>query len=258
MPILKKRLNLVLGPYSDGTRSGYGYSIRFTIAGLPVKKGREEQVSPLKMFYTCRDAAVEDIGKIFRTTSKVGVWAQRRKSLEKARLIIMARTKVAMERGIKVLNTFEKHAGWALTKAYQLNTRAVREQDDKFYYVVGSGRWMRAPALFSLFVLLIRLGWSLTDKSKIMQAKSAPAMVKAAKAFGGSRPYDLSHMIIHGDKWLILLENFNKIFGRRTPKSCWGYKTSVYGEGINKLCSLHTGDAKLSAAFKGFLDDASN
>jgi hypothetical protein len=54
----------------------------------------------------------------------------------------------------KSVNTLEKHLGFALTKITKLETPG---DSSGAYYVSASGRWMRAPQLLSLYLLVIRL-----------------------------------------------------------------------------------------------------
>ena len=131
-------------------------------------KLNEDKVEVVDNFYSCRDGLLGRIHtniihtniekiKTDKTHMLLQWCAGSPAQLSKAQITENnLKNQKWIENSIKFLHLYEKLAGWPLTKTHRVKT----DNDDatKLYYFLSSRRWIKAPYLISLYVLLIRIG----------------------------------------------------------------------------------------------------
>ena len=160
-----------------------------------------------------------------------------------------------------MLNVIEKNYGWPLTKIYpaQLGKDQEVAANNAFYYVVASKRWIKAPAMLSLFTLIFRIAaynGKFKFGSKIKNIKTFYSALEDASLKSGES--ELAFFREHGSFWPLVLDNYNKLFSKRSIEDLYCPKDADYffSEGINTLCDLDTKDSKLRGTFEGIVKKA--
>ena len=143
------------GPDKINLPSYNGFS--FGIVKFDAKD--DKLISNYKGFHGCREGLIGTISSnlanietdkthmLFRWDSGIDKEGKKNES-------ILANKKWA-EKSIKLLHIYEKIAGWPLTKPYKVKTD--NGERTLLYYFLGSRRWVKAPYLLSLYILLVRL-----------------------------------------------------------------------------------------------------
>jgi len=152
----------------------------------------------------------------------------------------------------KMLNVIEKNYGWPLTKIYPAKSYRKMAVNNKFYYVTASKRWIKAPAMLSLFTLLFRVAITETKhkfKNKIRSMKSLFAVLDDLSARSGQA--EVLYYGKHGHNWKLVLSNYAKLFGSRSMSDLYFPKAGGYffTEGINQLCDGSSKDETLNKQF---------
>ena len=259
----KRPLKIDISDYREECIDGdYAFShMEFALATAMSKKGI---VEPLDSPDSCRESLCQNVReymdgvdnlKYFDKTRLILYWAghKERKKAYYAGLNTQVEKTVTV--GIKIINLYEGELGWPLTKIHFLeNDISARHM---FYYVVGSKRWIKAPALLSLYTLLLRLG-QLTHQASKFSGKfttfdgAIKALDKEAKKKHISG--DISYYKQHKDKWMFFLSNYKRLFSKRDMSDLWSpaqnHGSSFFSEGINTLCDHDTQDVKLQLAIE--------
>lgn len=151
--------------------------------------------------------------------------------------------------GVKLVNAYESKLGWPLTKMYKVKCTEKVPAKNTFFYTVGSRRWIKAPALLSLYLLLLRLGHHHVIQKKAFRTYGTAYKTLKAACKRGSLPTDLSYFKTHGDQWMLILKNYERLFKNRTMTDLYipsqRYNNEYFHEGINTLCDNDTLDVKL-------------
>jgi len=228
----------------------------FALAG-PVKGGRVKSIS---QFNYCRETTCEVIRQEVRgitrrglKTSKLYVVMNRRmyRSNPKGGAAVFKNQVLAAQ---EMVNAVERHYGWALTRVYK--TKPVKEQQEvpnreQFYYIVASKRWMKAPAMLSLFLLIFRIGRFNSKYRFKGKIKSINDLFKILDRSGSRAPIpdDLATFGDLGPKRVrLLLDNYQDIFGNRGMKKLYYPAKShrLFTEGIQSACDLESVDRILN------------
>jgi hypothetical protein len=221
-------------------------------------------VAPLDCFDSCREAVCSnirdqighvDLGEVFDKTRLILYFRGHKHRKKPYYNKLHAEFERTITVGTKLVNLYEKELGWPLTKIYPLENDVSRRHI--FYYVVGSKRWIKAPALLSLYMLLFRLG-HLTHMSRKFSGRFSTfnGAMRSLNELASKKHVtgDLSYFKEHKDYWMFLLSNYKRLFGKRDMSDLWQPKQSygggLFSEGINTLCDHDTQDVKLKLAIE--------
>lgn len=156
--------------------------------------------------------------------------------------------------GQLMVNLIEKHYGWPLTKV--VPTTIINKDVPnacKAYYLSGSKRWIKSPIMLSLFTLLFRIAARGEKKFKLSaEMKSMKTMFSALDDVADKSSYqELSYYRVHGARWKVVLDNYNKLFSKRSMLDHYypGHRSWYFNEGINKLCDESSLDPTLNKQF---------
>ena len=264
-------------------RKNMGTSYNFT--GMKVAfctaPDSNNQIKLVGYFDTCRETITDFLrtqllgkGRSIKKATKI--------SLKKIRLILFIKAnrsnskKVINNFGkrkdeemlisLKLINHYERRLNWPRTKMQKLDNCGTFFNSDgedvsntiNMYMIVGSSRWMKSPHLLSLYILLLRLGL----RRFKAEFKTHAQLLDELQSFGGKQlnscsfiaRSDVSYVNQTYDKWDVLLENYDKLFGRRTIESLYSDKYLVNGssgatEGIYSLCTGNSYDLDISHRF---------
>ena len=153
-----------------------------------------------------------------------------------------------------IINNIEKHYGWPLTKIrLSIITNKGMPESCRAYYISASKRWIKSPVMLSLFTLIFRVSARITKKYNARKnIKNFDTIFSLLdKVAEKSRYEELAFYRAHGKRWKVVLDNYNKLFGRRGmldlyyPVSGWHFT-----EGINRLCDEDSNDKILNQTFK--------
>lgn len=160
-----------------------------------------------------------------------------------------------MEASQKILNTIESHYGWPLTKMHKVELygdQAKGNPGNEFYYVRATKRWIKAPSMLSLYLLLFRIG-CIEKKHKF--SKNITSFTSLFNTLNNLTKKDSGREVAyyreHGKHWRIVLDNYQKLFGRYTMGKMYTPTKGDYyfSEGINTLCDGDSRDKTLNKAF---------
>lgn len=224
----------------------------------------------MTIFSSCREVLIAELSCLFRHSiySPEGIT---KKDLMKTRLlvgikltwpvkyIVRKEHHRAMLRALRLVNHFEKIAKWPLTKLFKVCENDI-ENDEILYLFVADKRWLRAPYIMSMYMLLIRLGrWKQFGKFrshagfiKECNEISKKIVPDAALYNDTVKEYDIQFILPNVYMRLKpLMKHFSKIFAKVSTESY--YTTAcedLYdGGGIGDLCYNKTKDKKLEKRF---------
>lgn len=165
--------------------------------------------------------------------------------------------------GQKIVNVLEKHHGWPLTKIYPVSFADNQKDDIKnssVYYIVAGKRWIKAPAMLSLYTLLFRIAAAESDFPFKHRIRSMKSLFSVLDDVTSKRSYsEFVYYKAHNKYWQLVLSNYRKLFGQRTTASLYspkwshrrdGWNSQYFSEGINSLCDGDTKDKVLSKTFE--------
>lgn len=259
----KKTLKLDLDHrYEEIVDMGYSFEkMEFAYASAV----ENNAVMPCTPFEGCRESVTGLLRDQLMGTKQ---WDCHEIPLNKARFLLYFRhpgekvnRSAAQERfrkvvfaGVKLANAYESKLGWPLTKMYKVEIIQKISTKNTFFYIVGSRRWIKAPALLSLYLLLIRLGHHHVIQKKAFKTYDTAFETLKTICKRGSLPTDLFYFKMHGDQWMLVLENYNKLFKKRTIKDLYRpakqYNNNYFPEGINTLCDGNTLDVNLQIGMR--------
>jgi len=148
-------------------------------------------------------------------------------------------------KGLKILNTLERKHGWPITKVYMLENKSPKHDGKEqgitclTYMLIGSNKWIMASPMLSMFILIIRSGYTITENFN-----SYSSMMKAIKeSIEKARSGDKYHIKVTYKYWDLLMANYSKLF--RNLKISTNYNKSEIvrrldeafcHDGITALC----------------------
>jgi hypothetical protein len=153
---------------------------------------------------------------------------------------------------IKIINMLEKEFTWPLTKIYHVESKQLNENND-FYYFEGSKKWIKTPNIFSLFMLLTRIGSSLKKHTGF---RTLDGFYKNLTR--NESTLDISYLKTHFNRCLLALKHYNRLFGKTSMKDLYCPPDNdliQFSEGINSLCNLDTLDINLRRKFTKIIDE---
>jgi len=209
------------------------------------------KVKTVTMLTYCRESICEYIRQEVRGIRHYGI------DFNKLHMVINRKVPVVdlkefpqqVAAGLAMLNTIEKNYGWPLTRAYPVSNDQHLAKTQKFYYITASKRWIKAPAMLSLFTLLFRIAAHETKfkfKHKVKTMKSLYATLDDLTK--KCRYHNVAYYRAHGANWKLVLDNYSKLFGHRDMSDLYypaagGY---FFTEGINELCDGSSKDSELN------------
>jgi hypothetical protein len=247
----KKKIKLTLNPETLDHMGGRSFTDPiFAFTTAPV----DGKIKTVTILTYCRESFCEYIRQQVRGVRYYGI------DLTKLHMIINRKVPVAetdvfprqVAAGLVMLNTIEKNYGWPLTRAYPVSNDQHLAKTQQFYYITASKRWIKAPAMLSLFTLLLRIATHETKfkfKHKVKTMKSLfDTLDDLSKKCG---QHNLAYYRAHGRNWELVLDNYSKLFGSREMSDLYFPKTGGYffTEGINELCDGSSRDTALSQQF---------
>lgn len=181
---------------------------------------------------------------------------------------IKNKIEAALENAKGIMNFFEKAGQLKLSKVY----RAVHDLPNShmIYVFEGSGEWMRAPYMFSLYTLLIRCGRFLdlgefkTDRQFVRKCKKLlkeHEKLRSGDSIGFSAKFasvpsgmnnDVHHINQVSDKIMMLMENRKKLFSPKKMTEL--YKSCSNVDGISRLCDGNINDNTMTNKFVEICD----
>jgi len=157
-----------------------------------------------------------------------------------------------MEAVQNMLNVIESHYGWPLTKVYNVKLQGTQDNGNptnRFYYLKATKRWMKSPAMLSMYLLLVRI--ACTDKKHKFNNKitSFDTLFETLDELAKRNfTQEVSYYREHGKHWRLILDNYRTLFGDRTMESLYvpSHHHYLFSEGINKLCDDNSSDLVLN------------
>jgi len=152
----------------------------------------------------------------------------------------------------KMLNVIEKHYGWPLTRVYAADPTQYMPVSWKFYHVAASKRWIKSPAMLSLFTLLFRIGVAETKFKLRRRIRSMKSLFATLDNLAErSSLHEVRYYNKHGHRWQLVLDNYKNLFSSRSMSDLYFPQSGGYffTEGINQLCDESSKDYVLNKTF---------
>jgi hypothetical protein len=159
-----------------------------------------------------------------------------------------------MKCAARLLNIFEKNQGWSLTRVSICDDPNLYKDSINAFAFYSSAKWMQAPQLLSLYLLIIRLGKYWKEFSIFKKVGDLEDMYKI---FSKSRVFreqtDSAWFIDTWKYWLPLLNNHKDLFFGKSIEENYTEYTGVHG--IKSLLTGY-GDEELRKAWKKIAAEA--
>ena len=256
-----KKLSLKLSVGSLAQTSRGGRSFRepiFAFVAAPYKFDGGMRTHNVTELTYCRESFCEYVRQELRDIRHQGI--------DLNKLHMVAHRKIAGKKGAAskifqgqmmatqtMANAIEKHYGWPLTRVYPIKVVQATTGNSEFYYITASKRWIKAPAMLSLFTLLIRIAASESKfkfRHRIRSMKSLFAVLD--ELYTKSSYAEIMYYGKHGHNWKLVLDNYRKLFGSRNMEDLYfpADTNYLFTEGINNLCDVSSKDKTLNDTFK--------
>jgi len=236
-----------LKPYDWRPENGYfaGKPL-FSWASRPLN-GVLKQVS---RWHGCRETLTSEIKRCYFPESSPGTWSTFKKNgishpkigLRRFYIIELfkgnpqakrtayaeehaKRSEDSVKAGLRAINVIEKYMGWPLSTVYSVD----RDSIDQIYVVSGPGKWVIAPQMLSLYLLILRLGGHPKKHLKHFTEVSDESFNAVAKAGGYSQLGDIGYWTQFRKKIKLFLDNYERIFGDTTLEDNYRNWTGRYG-----------------------------
>ena len=247
----KKKIKLTLASEAINNIGGRSFTDPiFAFTTAPV----DGAVKTATILTYCRESICEYIRQQVRGVRYYGI------DLTKLHMVIYRKVPVAematfpkqVATGLVMLNTIEKNYGWPLTRAYPVSNDQRLSKTNLFYYITASKRWIKAPAMLSLFTLLFRIA---AHEPKFKFRHKVKTMKSLFDVLDDLREKCSHHNVMyyraHGHNWKLALDNYSKLFGNREMSDLYYPKSGGYffTEGINELCDGSSKDVTLNEQF---------
>ena len=226
----------------------YSESIWFSWLATP-KKDIYKQVTS---WHTCRETFIQEISDYFEgdgeswyypgnfDTSRLRLITCRKHGPNikgrALKLVIEKDRKWAIE-SCRLLNIFEAYQGWSRTKLHVGPHMKNQLLTANTFVFVGSQKWLRAPQLLSLYLLILRLGrmYKYTKGfNSLNDLEALEAELKKKKRYltnQGAR--DVDWMRDGYKHWTTVLDNHKKLFFSQRIRD--NHLTAFDDDGINAL-----------------------
>lgn len=157
-----------------------------------------------------------------------------------------------IETSLRLLHLYEKMAGWPLTKMYRVKTD--NGDNTKLYYCISSRRWIKAPYLISLYILLVRIGRFKYLHGFKTEENLADIIGKLNNGKLGSNSSDEIYMRDTFQYWRTIVTKYADLFRKKKIEYYWSKErltedAYIGYEGIAYLSSGSTHNKTLHSKF---------
>jgi hypothetical protein len=201
--------------------------------------------SQITDWHDCRETFAGEICRFVSTTTP-SRWPYKRKmDLKKTRIAVTRRHNKGafldatkgdlkwMTCSAHILNIFEKTQGWALTRVSMCDDLNLYKNSINTFIFVGSVKWMQAPPLLSLYLLIIRLGRFWKEFSEFNKTDDLEKITTLLKIKDPKNTTDISWLDRTWKYWMPILNNHNVLFFNRSIEE--NYKIYTGSQGIKYL-----------------------
>ena len=242
------------GPDKINLPSYNGFS--FGIAKFDANDGK--LISQHGGFHGCREGLIGTISSELASiktdkTHMLFKWDSGSNKEEEKNKSILANKKWA-EKSIKLLHIYEKIAGWPLTKPYKVKTD--NGEKTLLYYFLGSRRWVKAPYLLSLYILLVRL----CKLENFDDFKTHDDLIKIVENISerGNRnvSMDERHALDTIPYWKTIIEYYSDLFRKKKIEYYWSRERLLTGRNVSYegITCLSNGNTSNETLYKKFME----
>lgn len=220
----------------------------------------------ISRFVTCREQLCEMPRSFLHKTNIYNMFPYQKYELDmtKLRLLIAVNrttpyTKEHVFAAKKIINILEEEAGWPLSTITTVKHSLFKE-DDKFWMLTGSEKWVKVPQMLSLICLIIRVGCKFgplvaNNTEEVRQAFNKITKMQLSPNDG--RSTDKNYISTVRKHIVGLMKHMDEVF---TEDSKYYYVSQNSTEGgwngyggIDSFCKQSTGNKKITADFSAFL-----
>lgn len=212
-------------------------------------------------WHQCRETFANEICR-FVGSEACGSWSYERKlDLKKTRVAVVRKhnkdsfkketliDKRWMRCSVRILNILEKSQGWTLSRVYKCDDMTLLKHSINVFVFISSPKWMQAPQLLSLYLLILRLGnfWKIFSKFK--QVSDLESIVKEISAARNVEDHlDLEWVENTWKYWMLLLNNHKELFFNKKLDANFRSNTGFCG--IQSLISESLGSIDILTAWR--------
>ena len=140
-----------------------------------------------------------------------------------------------MKNSLKIINIIEKSQGWSLSRLLKASNKSLLEAHCNVYIFTGSVKWLQAPQLLSLYLLIVRLGRFKSEFKgfkKIADLETVYERVYST-CYNDFNKKDVSWFNKSWKWWSVMMDNHKELFFKR--KLSTNYCLNHSSNGINDL-----------------------
>lgn len=250
--------------YSDKINSG----VVFGLVGKKLRNKDDFKIrTQLTSFHSCRERVTSNarsyINKYSFSGNLKSLFEKYELDLTKARILIATETGDKSQKDYifaakKVINIFEKEAGWI--KSVITTTKHNDITEGQVWLLTGSKNWITTPQMLSLICLIFRIGVTFKCFNKVETIKDLNDVFKSL-AKNSDEEYNDKRFIGPMRKHIVnLMKNFSKVFTgdlkQYYPPATEQDKDALpfngYG-GIDTLMKCATGNKELEDRLKKYV-----
>jgi hypothetical protein len=139
-----------------------------------------------------------------------------------------------IECAVDILHCAEKFVGWPLTRIYEVESPA---ENIIGRYLVSSRRWIKAPYMVSLYLMLAKIPFEYYPLDKFSNIEELIKVIKTLP--GGGIGFYARESV---DDWKTLLLSYEKLFKKKKIDHYWSEEFLGGGKHYEGVHSLITGD----------------
>ena len=235
-----------------------GYRHLFYIASYPDPKQSDQLVDHLGM-YDCREYLIRKYRNIITNSETSDL------SVKKAYALLTygypeaaefdksnAKLQEDSQKGLYIVNSFEKAHKWPLTKLYSVKCKNIKMP---LVFFAGPRKWTMSPYLLSIWTLCIRLGKNDWLPKKLLTLSHENLIRQLCISAKDSKFNDSMQLYTTIKKWDVFMDLYHKLFGGVDRKDPWSM-THLNGgndrpEGIMKLMN---GTTRYTELYKKYFE----
>lgn len=223
----------------------------------------KDELSQITGWHSCRETFTGEICK-FVSLNVPRIWAPKRDlNFRKTRIAVARRHKKEnytkntksdlkwMRCSARILNVFERSQGWPLTHVSMCDDHNLIEKSINVFIFSSSAKWLRAPQILSIYLLIVRLGKFFKEFSEF---KNVADIEKIRDIFRNDKEKrvlpDPTWFINTCKYWMILLNNHNVLFFNKSVEENYRNNNGEYG--INYLIKGYA-DKDIFRTWKGLV-----
>lgn len=150
----------------------------------------------------------------------------------------------------RMLNLFEKAAGWNLSKVVTVEHSTI---DKGIWLITGPKQWMHSPQMLSMVMLIIRVA----IRNGPVDPKNEKEAIDLLKKWADSRASygDSGYLFATWDKLFLIAKNYKNLFGGLTVEQRYDSgKIGSHSNGIANWCLGKAGLDELNERLKKLCD----